>query len=115
MPPQIFRPCPLKCSELAPSDIETLPPQMFRPCPIRFSDLAPSDFQTLPPPCTVIVYHGHQAHLKVKLTRNHTITALPKADGQMEAKTKSSSLPPGQMEYILRGKTSALMSSSDSD
>ena len=107
MPPQIFRPCPLKCSDIVPSDIETLPPQMFRPCPIRF--------QTLPPPCTVIVYHGHQAHLKVKLTRNHTITALPKADGQMEAKTKSSSLPPGQMEYILRGKTSALMSSSDSD
>ena len=107
MPPQIFRPCPLKCSDIAPSDIETLSPQMFRPCPIRF--------QTLPPPCTVIVYHGHQAHLKVKLTRNHTITALPKADGQMEAKTKSSSLPPGQMEYILRGKTSALMSSSDSD
>ena len=88
MPPQIFRPCPLKCSDIVPSDIETLPPQMFRPCPIRF--------QTLPPPCTVIVYHGHQAHLKVKLTRNHTITALPKADGQMEAKTqqtKSSSSP----------------------
>ena len=42
MPPQIFRPCPLKYSELAPSDIETLPPQMFRPCPIRFSDIAPS-------------------------------------------------------------------------
>ena len=60
----------------------------------------------------------HQAHLKVRLTRNHTIIALPREDEQMEASaisSSSSSLPPGQMEYMLRGKTSALMSSSDSD
>ena len=30
----------------------------------------------------------HDAHLKVKLTRNHTIIPLDRTDGQMEAKTQ---------------------------
>ena len=63
----------------------------------------------------------HDAHLKVKLTRNHTIIPLDRTDGQMEAKTdsspssSSSSLPPGQMEFLIRKKMLAILSSSDSD
>ena len=55
----------------------------------------------------------HDAHLKVKLTRNHTITPLHRVSSPPSS---SSSLPPGQMEFIIRRKVSAgLLSSSDSD
>ena len=55
----------------------------------------------------------HDAHLKVKLTRNHTITPLHRVSSPLSS---PSSLPPGQMEAIIRGKISTrLLSSSDSD
>ena len=59
----------------------------------------------------------HDAHLIVKLTRNHTIIALHRASSPLpESSPSSSSLPPGQMEAMNRGKISTcLLSSSDSN
>ena len=60
----------------------------------------------------------HDAHLKVKLTRNHTITPLHRVSSPLpeSSPSSSSSLPPGQMEAIIRGKVSArLLSSPDLD
>ena len=52
----------------------------------------------------------HDAHLKVKLTRNHTITPLHRVSSPLPESS------PGQMEAIIRGKVSArLLSSPDLD
>ena len=64
--------------------------------------------ETLCSPC-------HSAHLKVKVTKNHEIIPLQHR-ANISPESSPSSLPPGQMEAIIRGKMSArLLSSSDSD